>query len=97
MNKFHPITILLVLIFAIIFLTGCSSPSSSWTLPSGSWAINPHESKANKKSNIYIHPTLKRDLDYYHNVYAIGKPKGQPVGLPYQYKNSDQWKWEIYP
>jgi hypothetical protein len=25
MNKFHPITILLILIFAIIFLTGCST------------------------------------------------------------------------
>ena len=102
--KFNLLPILLILFFAIYFLPGCSSTPSrpSWIATGGSWGVElekpkPSSQWTHKGAVFNVHPYLRNQLEYYHNVYADGKPKGAPVGLPFQYKDSDKGILRFYP
>ena len=69
MNKFHPITILLIIIFAIIFLTGCCSTCEEregfvWGHQDGVGAWH-HSASA--------HPWVTHDLKQQAERYRIAK------------------------
>jgi hypothetical protein len=90
MNKFHPLTITIILLIFIYLFSGCSSLEQEHAYQPTDWR---HQAKAVKKKEPWANP-YQNQIDHYYEL-VEGKPRGQQVRHRGTYKHSDKFRWRF--
>ena len=86
MNRFHPLTLIIILLIFLYLFSGCSAPKQEY-IYTHPWAIQPEAEKEKPWPNPY-----QNQIDHYYEL-VEGKPRGQQVRHRGTYKHSDKFRW----